>query len=52
MTRIKIIKTNPIFIASVKSEVAARKQRFSRYFSIISGTKNETITKLKQMKGV
>jgi hypothetical protein len=49
MTRIVIHKTNPVFIAGVKSEMAAKKQRFSRYFSIIVGTKNGTINKLKQM---
>ncbi len=51
MTRIEINKTNPVFVAGVKSEMAAKKQRFSRYFSIIIGTKAETITKLKQMNG-
>jgi len=51
MTRINIIRTNPIFVAGVKSEMAAKKQRFSRYFSIIFGTKENTISKLKQMKG-
>jgi len=49
MTRINITKTNPVFVAGVKSEMAARKQRFSRYFSIITGTKTNTISKLKQM---
>lgn len=49
MTRITINKTSPVFIAGVKSEMAAKKQRFSRYFSIIVGTKNDTTTKLKQM---
>jgi hypothetical protein len=50
MTQINIAKTNPAFIVGVKSEMAAKKQRFSRYFSIISGTRNITIMKLKQMK--
>lgn len=50
MTKINIVKTNPVFVANVKSEMAARKQRFSRYFSIISGTRITTIGKLKQMK--
>jgi len=49
MTRIIVNKTNPVFVAGVKSEMAAKKQRFSRYFSIIVGTKNSTIVKLKQM---
>lgn len=49
MTRIITNKTNPVFIAGVKSEMAAKKQRFSRYFSIIAGTKGDTIVKLKQM---
>ena len=49
MTRINITKTNPTFMAGVKSEMTAKKQRFSRYFSIITGTKINTITKLKQM---
>lgn len=49
MTKVNITKTNPVFIAGVRSEMAAKKQRFSRYFSIISGTKGNTINKLKQM---
>lgn len=49
MTRITINKTNPVFVAGVKSEMAAKKQRFSKYFSIIIGTKSNTIIKLKQM---
>jgi len=49
MTRITTNRTNPVFVAGVKSEMAARKQRFSRYFSIITGTKSNAIAKLKQM---
>jgi hypothetical protein len=49
MTQINITKTNPVFAAGVRSEMAAKKRRFSRYFSIITGTKNDTIAKLKQM---
>ena len=51
MTRVTINKTNPVFVAGVKAEIAAKKQRYSRYFSIIRGTQNEVITKLKQMNG-
>lgn len=51
MTRITIKKTSQVFVAGVKSEMAAKKMRFSRYFSIISGTKTDTISKLKQMNG-
>lgn len=50
MTKINITRTNPVFVAGVKSEMAAKKQRFAKYFSIISGTKASTIDKLKQMK--
>lgn len=49
MTRINIVKTNPVFVAGVKAEIASQKQRYSRYFSIIRGTKGETVGKLKQM---
>jgi len=49
MTRITTNKTSPAFIAGVKSEMAAKKQRFSKYFSIIMGTKTSTINKLKLM---
>lgn len=50
MIRITITKTNPVFVACVKSEMAEKKQRFSRYFSIIDGTKENTISKLKKKK--
>lgn len=51
MTKVNITKTNPVFVAGVKSEMAAKKQRFSRYFCIIAGTKEATTNKLKIMRG-
>lgn len=39
MIRITIQKTNPVFIAAVKAERAAAKEKFAKYFATIRRNK-------------